>query len=170
MRPGVMEITTANNALELPANYRGPRLAAARSSWPAVQPSRYMSSLGTAVQWVGACVLSVGGAVALAAPISELEARASNSLATPEGRAYEQKASDAFFERGTFMGECAPANPKSPDPITVYVEILSDGTMGQLEVTPMTTVAKCILARRTEVKFPRPPSPYVLKLDLRFTR
>jgi hypothetical protein len=104
-----------------------------------------------------------------AALASEWETRAAQSLATPEGRAYEEQANKAFWGSASFMGECAPITSKLPDPVTLYVEILSDGRMGQFEIIPMTDVAKCIKERRGSVQFPKPPVPYVLKLQLRFT-
>jgi hypothetical protein len=136
----------------------------------AAQLDRYTSSRS---KWMHRCILcaiALGATGAFGAAVQELDARAEKSLATAEGRAYENVANAAFWRDATFMGECAPVNPKAPDPITIYVEILPDGRMGQFEITPMTSVAKCIVAKPKALTFPKPPSAYVLKLELRFTK
>jgi hypothetical protein len=107
----------------------------------------------------------------IAATIQDLDARAAKDISTEAGRVFEARANEAFWGGAKFMGECAPVNPVLPDPITLYVEVLADGRMGQLEISPMTSVARCIRGRRSEVAFPKPPDgPYVFRIELRFTK
>lgn len=102
---------------------------------------------------------------------SELEARAKSDLASPEGRAYEMVATQAFWGKNTsFMRGCAAPNAPVAEPFTIFVEILKNGSMGQLEVNPSTKVAKCVVKNVRGRDFPKPPYPFVLQIDLSFKR
>ena len=121
-------------------------------------------------RYLSASLFVVASTFTSAATVEQLEARANQCLETADGRSYDEVANRAFWGDASFMGECAPPGGAIADPITIYVEILPDGRMGQLEIVPQTPVARCIMAKATARTFPKPPGPYVLKIELRFTK
>lgn len=64
---------------------------------------------------------------------------------------------------------CASEGPM-PEPLTIYFEVKKDGRMGALVSDPKTTVAKCIMKKVRNRRFPTPPSEFVVRIDLAFTR
>lgn len=101
--------------------------------------------------------------------ICELETRAKSDVASPEGNSYEMVAVQSFWGNSpTFLRKCAPPNTPIPEPFTIFVEIMKNGDMGQLEVNPSTKVAECIAKHVRGRTFPKPPYPYVLQIDLSF--
>ena len=129
-----------------------------------------MSSRTVWKQCGGAIIATFATTLVPGATIEQLEARANECLMTVDGRSYDEVANRAFWRDASFMGECAPPGGAVADPITIYVEILSDGRMGQFEIVPKTAVARCILERASAREFPKPPMPYVLKIEVRFTK
>jgi hypothetical protein len=105
-----------------------------------------------------------------AASLKELEARNQKDTATSQGREYEMKASQAFWGDAGFMRECVPPSAPIAESLTIYFEVKGDGRMGQLEITPQTKVAKCIAKHVQNRAFPKPPSEFVVKIDLNFKK
>lgn len=101
--------------------------------------------------------------------IHRLATRNQQCTATPEGRQFEQEVVRAFWGDASFMRECAPTGSPVTDPLTIYVEVKTDGRMGTLAITPDTQVARCIRAHVMERQFPLPATVFVAKIDLQFT-
>jgi len=107
---------------------------------------------------------------AQSADTKTLETRYQKSISTPQGKEYEMKAVQAFWGDASFMRECAPPNTPIADPLTIYFEVKPDGGMGELVISPETKVASCIAKNVKNRHFPKPPSEYVVKIDLNFTK
>ena len=103
------------------------------------------------------------------ATIAELEQR--NELATSStgGKAFEIEAVRAFWGDASFMRECAPPEAPTAESLTIYFEVRTDGSLGNLVVTPDTPVGRCIVAAVQDRRFPQPDEDFVAKIDLSFT-
>ncbi len=66
------------------------------------------------------------------------------------------------------MRECAPSNAPIAEPLIIYFVVKSDGHIGKLTINPETKVAKCIMKHVSNRRFPKPPSEFVVKIDLKF--
>ena len=97
--------------------------------------------------------------------IEELEARATESVATPAGKAYEPGAIHEFWGDAQFMRLCVPAEAPA-EKLTVFVEILENGAIGQLAVTPKTMAGVCIAEKVSGRRFSKPPGKFVLRVNI----
>ena len=116
-----------------------------------------------------AVLLGLPALAASATPIEQLEARATASLATAAGRAYEPGAMHEFWGDAQFMRLCVPGNAPA-EKLTLYVEILEDGTIGQLAVTPKTMAGVCIAEKVGGRRFAKPPGKFVLRVNINIKR
>ena len=101
--------------------------------------------------------------------VEEMEARHQKNVSTPQGKSFEKEAVYAFWGDYHFMRECAPPNAPVAEPLTIYFEILLDGTLGEVVITPDTPVAQCIKEKTANRRYSKPPEKFVAKINLKFT-
>ena len=97
-----------------------------------------------------AFLISCGGRTNVAA----LEQRNERDTASAEGEAFEMEAIRAFWGDAAFMRECAPPQAATADSVTIYFEVRTDGSLGELLITPDTPVGRCIAAAVEDRQFP----------------
>ena len=68
------------------------------------------------------------------------------------------------------MSECAPPGAPVAQPLEVFFEVDPDGRMRYLVITPETPVAQCIRRHTADRRFPLPPQPFVVNIDLKFNK
>jgi hypothetical protein len=102
-------------------------------------------------------------------PLSVLVERRNHDLKTPEGKAYEMTAVSAFWGDAKFMRTCSPVGSPIPEPHSIFVEIMPNGKMGELVITPNTPFATCIMRNVQNREFPKPPGNFVLNIELKVT-
>jgi len=123
-------------------------------------------SLALAVVLLSLC--SVSSAI-VESGAEGLKARHDRSIATSQGRQYEEGAVRRFWGDARFMQECAPKGSPIAEPLTIYFEVGADGRMGRLLITPETAVGKCIRGHVLGRRFDAPPAgDFVVKIDLEF--
>lgn len=115
----------------------------------------------------------MAGAPEADALVAAMDSRYRESIATPEGQAYEPMAVAAFWGDSAFVQHCAP--PGDPDdppipPLTAYFEVLQAGQLGMVVIHPENDVARCIQNQVAGRVFPTPPAIFVGKVNLTFTR
>ena len=101
--------------------------------------------------------------------ILELDERNRVNVESSEGREYEMKAIQAFWGSPHFMSTCVPRNAPLPKSHTIYFEVNPDGKMQRLVINPITQVANCIAKNVYNRQLPKPPSDFVVKIELNFT-
>jgi hypothetical protein len=102
--------------------------------------------------------------------LETLEDRHQQSVSTPLGREYETEAGRAFWGDARFMRECAPPESPVAEPLTIYFVVGNDGRLGQLTIIPKSKVADCVRSHVAGRQFPKPPSEFVGKIYLRFSK
>jgi hypothetical protein len=119
------------------------------------------------------CLLSIliatvlpATATAAASTLADMKVRAQASLKLD--RTYDQRAGQALFGDRRFVDACAPRSLPPPDAFTMYIEILTDGRIGETLYAPMNATGRCIQDRIKGFVFPKPPAPYVLEINLKF--
>lgn len=101
--------------------------------------------------------------------LAALEKDHEASIATPEGKAFEMKATQAFFGDVGFMRQCVPPDADLPEPLIIYYEVQADGSLGALTISPQTDIAQCISAAISGRTFPYPPHRWIGKIELDFS-
>lgn len=104
-----------------------------------------------------------------ASNLVKLEEKHQKSIGSERGKAFEMKAVGAFWGNAAFMQECVPADAVSLAPIVIYFEVVPDGSLGELVVSPEDDVARCISDAVSKRRFPAPPHEWWGKIELSFT-
>jgi hypothetical protein len=99
-----------------------------------------------------------------------LDARNRQCVASAEGRQYELEATRTFWGDASFMQECVPPGTPAPGPLTIYIQVRPDGSMGSVVITPDTPLAACIKKATVNRRFSPPPGECVVKVSLNFTQ
>lgn len=96
----------------------------------------------------------------------EMAARVSESLARDSS--YEMVSVREFWGDASYLGKCTNKNNPPPQPFTIYFEVLSNGSLGQLLFVPETPVAQCIKQHVQSRHFTKPPGTYVTRIEMSF--
>jgi hypothetical protein len=106
-----------------------------------------------------ALLMVLAAPTAGAAPV-DFVARRDASLHTPAGAAYEKVAKSTL--NGSFgqILRCAAA-PRGVMNVSIFFEILADGTVGAADVTPRGVETDCILKVIQAARFPPAPPAFI---------
>ena len=67
------------------------------------------------------------------------------------------------------MMKCLPLGSPIHDPLTIFFEVMKDGSMGVLVFTETNHMTECISKNARNRSFPTPAKPTVVRIDLSFT-
>ena len=99
------------------------------------------------------------------APLSEMKQRAKESLS--RNPRYNVIGSSAMMADGKNFFPCTKGTgPK--DNFVLYVEVLPDGSPGQMAAEPMNDTAKCFEQAAAKSRYATPPGSYVLRVQMNF--
>jgi len=113
-------------------------------------------------------LFSVG--TAFCQSVGELEKKHQDSIATPEGKAYESLATSEIWSDLSFLPKCASKTGIYTGAITIYYEVNSVGEISNLHMTPDTVLAKCIRPHIISRKLTSPSKKWVGKIILTISR
>ncbi|RPI79512.1 MAG: hypothetical protein EHM45_02670 [Desulfobacteraceae bacterium] len=99
--------------------------------------------------------------------VEEMETRHQKNVSTPQGKSFGKEAVYAFWGDYHFLRECAPL-AGSVSEYVVYFEILPDGALGEIFITPDTPAAQCVKEKTANRVYSKPPEKFVAKIVLKF--
>ena len=103
-----------------------------------------------------------------ASEFDELDQRNKHDINLDGGSEFETSVVRHFWGDAKFMRVCVPPDTPIPESFTIYVEILSDGSVGEFVFTRNNVVTKCIREEVENRLFPSFGQPFMAKINLSF--
>jgi len=92
-------------------------------------------------------------------PYAKVYPRAHDMGATPEGKAYEKRFSEAFGKPMQAALQDCTKDTKPPYLVNVVFVIAADGTTQRIVTAPDQPVSACVANKLKNLKLPAPPKP-----------
>ncbi len=89
--------------------------------------------------------------------------------ATAEGKAYEAKVVDVFFDGGKVLQACLPPENPFQGSITAFVVVAEDGQQDQVIVLPEGSVAECITKATIKRRYTAPVRRFTVQTRIAVT-
>ncbi len=107
--------------------------------------------------------------ICFSSEFDDYEKRNKDDTALEGGSKFENTVVRNFWGDASFMRECASPDKPVPESFTIYIEVLTNGSVGDFVFTKNNSVTRCIHKHVKNKVFPSFGKPFMATINLKFT-